>query len=65
MGIKCVKAEEPIPIEEPIFLYHNMIKMKLSPLRQVDHSLRREFTSNEKNRKTQEQSPLKNDNERV
>jgi hypothetical protein len=28
MGVTCIKTEKRIREEEPIFLYHNMVKMK-------------------------------------
>jgi hypothetical protein len=28
MGIRCIKPEIPLEVEEPVFLYMNMIKMK-------------------------------------
>jgi hypothetical protein len=27
MGIACIKTEKPTSGEEPVFLYHNMVKM--------------------------------------
>ncbi len=28
MGVKCINTEKALDDKEPIFLYHNMVKMK-------------------------------------